>query len=71
MGSPVIFSKPLRPVIGTQRSLSLCGEGIGELEQEARSNLANPDTSTIMKAVAHSLTRSQIEAVAAYVNYLK
>jgi cytochrome c553 len=34
-------------------------------------NPANPDTSTIMKPVAHSLTRPQIEAVAAYVNHLK
>jgi cytochrome c553 len=38
---------------------------------ERGQNPANPDTSTIMKPVAHSLTRPQIEAVAAYVNYLK
>ena len=39
--------------------------------QERGQNPANPDTSTIMKPVAHSLTKSQIEAVAAYVNHLK
>ena len=39
--------------------------------KERGQNPANPDTSTIMKPVAHSLTRSQIEAVAAYVNHLK
>jgi cytochrome c553 len=32
---------------------------------------ANPDTSAIMAPVAHSLNRSQIEAIAAYVSYLK
>jgi cytochrome c553 len=32
---------------------------------------ANPDTSAIMKPVAHSLTKPQIEAVAAYVSSLK
>jgi cytochrome c553 len=30
-----------------------------------------PDTSIIMKPVAHSLTKSEIKAVAAYVSYLK
>jgi cytochrome c553 len=39
--------------------------------KERGQNPANPDTSTIMKPVAHSLTRPQIEAVAAYVNHLK
>jgi cytochrome c553 len=34
-------------------------------------NPALPDTSVIMKPVAHSLNRSQIEAVAAYVSYLR
>jgi cytochrome c553 len=33
-------------------------------------NPANPDTSAIMKPVAHSLTRPQIEAVAAYLSSL-
>ena len=33
--------------------------------------IARPDTSMIMKSVAHSLTRSQIEAVAAYVSTLR
>jgi cytochrome c553 len=32
---------------------------------------ARPDTSMIMKPIAHSLTRSQIEAVAAYVSTLR
>lgn len=32
---------------------------------------ANPDTSLIMKPVAHSLNKSQIEAVAAYVSSLR
>jgi cytochrome c553 len=39
--------------------------------KERGQNPANPDTSTIMKPVAHSLTKPQIEAVAAYVNHLK
>ena len=30
-----------------------------------------PDTSAVMQPVAHSLTKPQIEAVAAYVSYLK
>lgn len=30
-----------------------------------------PDTSAVMKPVVHSLTKAQIEAVAAYVSYLK
>jgi cytochrome c553 len=30
-----------------------------------------PDTSAVMKPVVHSLTKTQIEAVAAYVSYLK
>ena len=34
-------------------------------------NPAKPDTSAIMEPIAHSLTKSQIEAVAAYVSYLK
>ncbi len=32
---------------------------------------ANPDTSAVMAPVAHSLNRSQIEAIAAYVSYLQ
>ena len=39
--------------------------------KERGQNPANPDTSTIMKPIAHSLTKPQIEAVAAYVNSLK
>jgi cytochrome c553 len=39
--------------------------------KERGQNLANPDTSLIMKPVAHSLTKRQIEAVAAYVSYLR
>ena len=38
---------------------------------ERGQNPANPDTSAIMKPVAHSLTKPQIEAVAAYVSSLK
>jgi cytochrome c553 len=38
---------------------------------ERGQNPANPDTSTIMKPVAHSLTKPQIEAVAVYVSSLK
>jgi cytochrome c553 len=38
---------------------------------ERGQNPANPDTSNIMKPVAHSLTKPQIEAVAAYVSSLK
>jgi|SRR5450631_1575732 cytochrome c553 len=32
---------------------------------------AKPDTSAIMQPIAHSLTKSQIQAIAAYVNYLE
>jgi cytochrome c553 len=39
--------------------------------KERGQNPANPDTSIIMKPVAHSLTRPQIDAVAAYINHLK
>ena len=39
--------------------------------KERGQNRAKPDTSAIMSPVAHSLTQSQIEAVAAYVSYLK
>ena len=38
---------------------------------ERGQNPANPDTSAIMKPVAHSLTKPQIQAVAAYVSSLK
>jgi cytochrome c553 len=34
-------------------------------------NPAKPDTSAIMEPIAHSLTKSQIEAVSAYVSYLE
>jgi cytochrome c553 len=39
--------------------------------KERGQNPTKPDTSAIMSPVAHSLNRSQIEAVAAYVSYLK
>jgi len=39
--------------------------------KERGQNPANPDTSAIMTPVAHSLTKAQIEAVAAYVSHLK
>lgn len=39
--------------------------------KERGQNPANPDTSFIMKPVAHSLDKSQIEAVAAYVSALR
>jgi cytochrome c553 len=39
--------------------------------KERGQNPANPDTSFIMKPVAHSLTEPQIEAVAAYVSNLR
>jgi cytochrome c553 len=32
---------------------------------------AKPDTSAIMQPIAHNLTKSQIQAIAAYVNYLE
>ena len=38
---------------------------------ERGQNPARPDTSAIMSPVAHSLNKSQIEAVAAYVSELK
>jgi cytochrome c553 len=39
-------------------------------DKERGQNRAKPDTSAIMSPVAHSLNRSQIEAVAAFVSYL-
>jgi cytochrome c553 len=39
--------------------------------QERGQNPAKPDTSAVMLPVAHSLTRAQIEAVAAYVSTLR
>jgi cytochrome c553 len=39
--------------------------------KERGQNPKKPDISTIMSPVAHSLTKSQIEAVAAYVSYLR
>jgi cytochrome c553 len=39
--------------------------------KERGQNPANPDTSLIMKPVAHSLNKHQVEAVAAYVSSLR
>ncbi len=39
--------------------------------KERGQNPAKPDTSAIMSPVAHSLTKTQIDAVAAFVSYLK
>jgi cytochrome c553 len=39
--------------------------------QERGQNPAKQDTSAIMRPIAHSLTRAQMEAVAAYLNYLE
>jgi cytochrome c553 len=39
--------------------------------KERGQNPARPDTSAIMSPVAHSLSRAQIEAVSAYLSYLK
>jgi cytochrome c553 len=39
--------------------------------KERGQNSAKPDTSAIMSPVAHSLTKPQVEAVAAYLSYLK
>ena len=38
---------------------------------ERGQDLANPDTSAIMQPIAHTLTKAQIAAVAAYLNYLE
>jgi cytochrome c553 len=39
--------------------------------KERGQNPSKPDTSAVMSPVAHSLSRSQIEAVAAFVSYLR
>jgi cytochrome c553 len=39
--------------------------------KERGQNPTKPDTSAIMSPVAHSLTRTQVEAVAAYLSYLR
>jgi cytochrome c553 len=38
---------------------------------ERGQDAANPDTSAIMQPIAHKLTKPQIEAIAAYLNYLE
>jgi cytochrome c553 len=40
-------------------------------KERGQGSPANPDTSAIMQPVAHNLTKSQVEAVAAYLNYLE
>jgi cytochrome c553 len=44
---------------------------LGNWDKERGQDTANPDTSAIMKPIAHSLTESQIAAVAAYISYLE
>jgi cytochrome c553 len=39
--------------------------------KERGQNPTKPDTSAIMSPIAHSLTRAQVEAVSAYLSYLK
>ena len=39
--------------------------------KERGQNPASPDASAVMQPIAHSLTKAQIEAVAAYVSYLE
>ena len=39
--------------------------------KERGQNATAPDTSAVMAPIAHSLTKSQIEAVAAYLGYLE
>ncbi len=40
-------------------------------DKERGQDAAHPDTSAIMQPIAHSLTKPQIEAVAAYLSYLE
>ena len=40
-------------------------------DKERGQDAANPDTSAVMQPIAHSLTESQIKAVAAYLSYLE
>jgi cytochrome c553 len=40
-------------------------------DKERGRDQANPDTSAIMQPIAHNLTKSQIEAVAAYLSFLE
>ena len=44
---------------------------LGNWDKERGQDAANPDISAIMKPIAHSLTESQIAAVAAYLSYLE
>jgi cytochrome c553 len=44
---------------------------LGNWDQERGQDPAKPDTSAIMKPIAHNLTESQIAAVAAYLSYLE
>jgi len=52
-------------------TLSLSHQGAGELGQGTRTESGKTGHVGIMSPVAHSLSKSQIEAVAAYVSYLK
>ena len=40
-------------------------------DKERGQDPTNPDTSAIMQPIAHSLTKSQIAAIAAYLSYLE
>ena len=40
-------------------------------DKERGQDAANPDTSAIMQPIAHNLSKSQIEAVAAYLSNLE
>jgi cytochrome c553 len=44
---------------------------LGNWDKERGQDAANPDTSAIMKPIAHKLTKSQIQAVAAYLSDLE
>ena len=47
------------------------GDKLTNWASERGQNPANPDTSTIMAPIAHSLNQQQIKAVAAYLNHLE
>jgi hypothetical protein len=58
----------VEPTKGLRGSrITICTNKSVERGQDAR----NPDPSAIMEPIAHTLTASQVRAVAAYLNYLK
>ncbi len=77
-----IFLPALRATVQRLKVTGLFPRLAGQLDEyiinkllnwgtERGQDAANPDTSAIMQPIAHTLTKAQITAVAAYLNYLE